>query len=49
MYSLVMWLTLFFKYLLKAHQMPDSHESAGNLDIEMMSLLSIRISIELDV
>lgn len=29
--------------------MPDSHESAGNLGVEMMGLFSIRIIIELDV
>lgn len=29
--------------------MPDSHESAGNLGIEMVGLLSVRIAIELDM
>lgn len=40
---------LFIIYLSKTHWVPDFHESVGNLDIEMVVLLSIRMITELDM
>lgn len=46
---LLLCASLSSSYMNGKPTVPDSHESAGNLGIEMVGLLSVRIAIELDV